>query len=366
MKLPVKALLEWYKKNKRDLPWRKTGDSYSIWLSEVMLQQTQVNTVIPYYLKFLERFPTIVSLADGSEQDLLKLWEGLGYYSRARNLHRAAGVVKNKYSGIIPGTPGEFGELPGVGPYITAAVLSIARDVSLPSVDGNVTRVYTRFMGIADDITRNSTKKRITLELQEIIPPGSAGDFNQAMMELGALVCSPRTPRCEVCPLNKSCTAYKSGTVNLYPYKPPNPGVPEYKVSIGIILQNDCFYIQKRPSEGHLGGLWEFPGGKAKNHETPEQTLIRECAEELGATVRILEKLTLVRHAYSHFKISMSVFLCALTGDRDIHPSPGIDYRWITADELDDYPFPGANHKFFPTLKSFLLPGKTRQNPGGS
>ncbi|MDQ1351346.1 MAG: Adenine glycosylase [Acidobacteriota bacterium] len=352
----VKKLLDWYHAHKRDLPWRKTKDIYPIWVSEVMLQQTQVTTVIPYYKRFLERFPTIQHLAEGSEQEVLKLWEGMGYYSRIRNLHRAAQQVMKGYDGKIPDTAETFQKLPGVGPYIAAAVLSIALDIPLPAVDGNVMRVYTRFHGISDDIRKNTVRQHIFKELKGIMPtepPGAAGDFTQAFMELGALVCTPQKPQCQSCPLNEQCTAFTNNTIECYPYKSPTGKVPEYRVSIGIIFKEDKFYIQKRPSEGHLGGLWEFPGGKAAADETPEQTLFRECKEELDCEVEILQPLPLVRHAYSHFKIQMSPFICRLK-DGDILPKENRPFRWITISELDLYPFPGANHKIFPRLKEFF------------
>ncbi|UCH94298.1 MAG: A/G-specific adenine glycosylase, partial [Candidatus Aminicenantes bacterium] len=201
MKFPVKKLLEWYRTSKRDLPWRRTKDIYAIWVSEVMLQQTQVTTVIPYYFRFLDRFPTLRHLARASDQEVLKLWEGLGYYSRGRNLHRAAEKVLTEYNGKIPETLDKFQKLPGVGPYIAAAVLSIACNIPIAAVDGNVMRVYTRIQGISDDIRKGTTGKRIFKELQEVIPSDMAGNFNQAFMELGALVCTPKTPRCVVCPL---------------------------------------------------------------------------------------------------------------------------------------------------------------------
>jgi len=352
---PVNKLLAWYANNKRGLPWRSTKDIYAIWVSEVMLQQTQVTTVIPYYFRFLERFPTVEHLARAEEQEVLKFWEGLGYYSRGRNLHRAAKKVMSEYNGKIPEVPGEFRKLPGVGPYIMAAVLSIAFNIPLPAVDGNVMRVYTRLRGIGDDIRKNMTRNRIFKELQEIIPVEAAGDFNQALMELGAVVCLPKVPKCEVCPLNEHCTAYIDRVVDRYPFKSPLKKVPEYNVSIGIISKGDRFYIQKRASEGHLGGLWEFPGGKAKEGETPEQALLRECSEELGTDIKIIKKLTLVDHAYTHFKIHMSVFICVLADDeRDVYPPEGVPFQWITVDKLADYPFPKANHKFFPILRKYF------------
>ncbi len=363
----VKKLLEWYQAHKRNLPWRKTKDIYSIWVSEVMLQQTQVTTVIPYYKRFLDRFPTVHHLAQGTEQEVLKLWEGMGYYSRIRNLHRAARQVMTEYDGKIPDTPETFQKLPGVGPYIAAAVLSIALDIPLPAVDGNVMRVYTRFRGIADDIRKNTTRDRIFNELKQIIPaepPGAAGDFTQAFMELGALICTPQKPQCPTCPFNEQCTAFITNTIERYPYKSPTGKVPEYRVSIGIIIKEDKFYIQERPSEGHLGGLWEFPGGKAAAGESPEQTLLRECKEELDCEVEILQPLPLVRHAYSHFKIQLTPFICRLK-DRDILPQTNRPFRWITISELDIYPFPRANHKFFPQLKKYFKDFFARnKNPG--
>jgi A/G-specific adenine glycosylase len=352
---PVNKLLEWYAKSKRGLPWRSTKDIYVIWVSEVMLQQTQVTTVIPYYFRFLEKFPTVEHLARAEEQEVLKFWEGLGYYSRGRNLHRAAKKIMTEYNGKIPGEPGEFRKLPGVGPYIMAAVLSIVFNIPLPAVDGNVMRVYTRFRGIGDDIRKNATRNRIFKELQAIIPVEAAGDFNQAFMELGAMVCLPKVPKCESCPLNEHCTAYIDRAVDRYPFKSPLKGVPEYNVSIAVISKGDRFYIQKRPSEGHLGGLWEFPGGKAKGDETPEEAILRECKEELGSRIKIIKKLALVNHAYTHFKIHMSVFVCAFAAeDEDVHPPAGIPFQWITVDQLEDYPFPGANHKFFPRLRDYF------------
>lgn len=351
--LPVKKLLQWYAANKRDLPWRHTGDIYAIWLSEVMLQQTQVTTVIPYYNRFLQHFPDIVSLAEAREQDLLKMWEGLGYYSRIRNFHKAAKEVVRLHNGQIPTHHQSFRKLPGVGPYIAAAVLSIACGLPLPAVDGNVMRVVTRFKGMSDDIGKTATRTHITAQLQQYIPPSRSSQFTQAFMELGALVCTPKSPQCTECPFSKECTAFNTGTIHKYPVKTRRPKVPEYRVSIAIVVKGDMFYIQKRPSKGHLGGMWEFPGGKSKDNESPEHTLLRECREELGCDVTIIRKLAQVNHAYSHFKIRMSVFICSIQAG-DVRQPEGHPFCWITVDELDEYPFPGANHKFFSELRAFF------------
>lgn len=351
--LPVEALLQWYRENRRDLPWRGTRDIYAVWVSEVMLQQTQVSTVIPYFQRFMERFPTVRDLAEGTEQDVLKVWEGLGYYSRVRNLHKAAQQVMTQFGGEIPEDPAVFRKMPGVGPYIGAAVLSIARDIPMAAVDGNVLRVMTRFRAIGDDIRKTAVRNNVARQLETVIPPGSSGDFTQALMELGALVCLPRSPRCGRCPLRPGCTAFSKGTIDKYPVKTIAKTSPLYRVSVAIILKSHSFYIQKRPSEGHLGGLWEFPGGKAEGVESAEHALVRECREELNCDVEIIETLPLVRHVYSHFKIELTPFICCVKKGT-VTPEPGREFRWITVDQLDDYPFPGANHKFFPHLKAFL------------
>lgn len=364
--LPVDRLLTWYHSNKRVLPWRKSPSQYQdiyhiyniyhiyhIWVSEVMLQQTQVTTVIPFYNRFIQRFPDIAQLARASEEEVLKLWEGLGYYSRARNFHQAARQVMERHNGIIPTTPTTFSSLPGVGPYIAAAVLSIACNIPLPAVDGNVMRVYTRFQAIKDDIRKNSTKNLVRTELKSIIPANAAGDFTQALMELGALICIPKKPLCPKCPFQLQCKAFNTHSIEQFPVKSAMAKIPEYNVSIGIIEKDNRVYIQKRPSTGHLGGLWEFPGGKARPGETPSQTLLRECLEELKTEIEIIEKLTLIHHAYTHFKIHMTVFRCHLKSNTQpiIHPPQNTPSRWITLDQLDLYPFPTANHKFFPLLK---------------
>jgi A/G-specific adenine glycosylase len=350
---PIKRLLLWYDENKRDLPWRKTRDIYKIWLSEVMLQQTQVATVIPYYRRFLKHFPTIESLASANEQEVLKLWEGLGYYNRCHNFFRAAKQVVENFNGRIPDQPQEFKKLPGVGPYILAAVLSIALDIPLPVLDGNVIRVITRFYEIKEDISKGATKKKIQDILTDYIPEDNPGDFNQAMMELGALICTPRPSDCDHCPLNTGCGALLTGQTGTIPYKPPKKKIPVYNVSIAVIIDQGRFLIQKRPSKGHLAGMWEFPGGKIENGETPSQAVIRECREELNTVVRIIKKLKTVSHTYTHFKINLHVFLCGIKNSRPkgMKQQP---IQWITVDQIEIYPFPGANHKFFPELKEYL------------
>ncbi len=322
-----------------------------------MLQQTRVDTVIPYFNVFLRRFPTLGRLASASLQDVLKAWEGLGYYSRARNLWQAARLVQAEFRGRIPAGFSEFRALPGVGEYIAAAVLSIGRGLALPVVDGNVLRVVCRLQGIDTDIRLAVTKKKVHSFLSAVIPTDSPGRFNETMMELGALVCLPKAPLCRRCPLRRCCFALRHGKTGLLPVKSRKRPVPVYHVALAVITRepggkgNGRIFIQQRPELGHLGGLWELPGGKCRPGEKPEAAVVRECREELGVEIAALGKLSEVRHAYSHFKVRLHVFICRLRRGRIRSDRP---HAWVRISELGKYPFPGANHKFFPQLKEYF------------
>ena len=347
-RLPVKALIAWYAANGRDLPWRRSRAIYRIWISEVMLQQTRSDTVVPFYRRFLKRFPSLPALAKADFQEVLKSWEGLGYYSRARNLHLAARAVISEYGGVIPTTEADFGRLAGVGPYITAAVLSIACGQPLPAVDGNVLRVFSRFFGSGRDIGRTATRKWIRRRLQDVIPENQPGDFNQALMELGARICLPRRPQCPVCPLRRRCVARVAGWTGKLPHRRRRKPVPLYHVALAVLVRGGRFFIQRRSPSGHLAGMWEFPGGKARRGEAMEQALRRELREELGIEVVVLDQLAAVRHAYSHFAVRLHVFVCRPGSGRMHCLRP---HRWIGLDEISAYPFPAANHKIFAILR---------------
>jgi A/G-specific adenine glycosylase len=280
----------------------------------------------------------------------LKSWEGLGYYSRARNLLRAARIIESKYKGLIPDQIEDFRKLPGIGPYIAAAVFSISRGVPIPAVDGNVMRVFCRLKMFSMDIRNSKTRKRVVEALMDIIPKKRSGDFNQALMELGATICKPRNPECLACPLNTHCQAFLTKQTERYPLRLSRSKVPEYPVSLAVIISGDQFYIQKRPSSGHLGGLWEFPGGKALPGESAVQTLKREIFEELGIKIDIKTKMATINHAYSHFKVKLSFFECNIPDGNQIQSSN--PFQWISIQQIKEFPFPGANHKFFPTLRS--------------
>ncbi|VEN72718.1 Adenine DNA glycosylase [Candidatus Desulfarcum epimagneticum] len=360
-RFPTRALLGWYEANKREMPWRKTRDPYKIWLSEVMLQQTQVKTVIPYYERWVKKFPSIQDLAAASPGEVLKLWEGLGYYNRCHNFHKAARLLVSDFAGRVPDDPDLFIQMPGVGPYILSAVMSIAFGRPLPVVDGNVLRVATRYMEWRDDISKPAAGKKIRRALEGIIPPSNPGDFNQAIMELGALVCVPKNPDCPGCPLKKNCRAKKNGTAASLPFRAKRKKTPLYPVALAVIVKDKKFLIQKRPDSGHLAGMWEFPGGKLEPGESGEEALERECREELGADVKIIQKLKTVKHAYTHFKIELTVFICrpASMDAPPIRSSEGRPVQWIKPEEIVRYPFPAANYKFFKELQAALEKGET-------
>ncbi len=343
-------LLDWYREHQRNLPWRETSDPYRIWVSEVMLQQTQVATVIDYYHRFLTRFPDIDALAKAHQQSVLKIWEGLGYYARARNLHRAACRVMTDNRGHIPSDYNRFRSLPGVGGYIAAAVLSIAFDQPYAVVDGNVKRVLARLEGLATPVNQPSAHKVFQKTAETLLHRAGPGTFNQAMMELGALICTPRRPDCSHCPVNALCTAFGTDTVEKFPHRIRRKPVPEYPVAVGVIYKKDRVLITLRPPDGLLGGLWEFPGGRLVAGETPRAACLREIREEVNLDVEIIEHLAHIKHAYTHFKIRMDVFACRWISGR-VHRNGPTAHKWIKINTIDTYPFPTANRKFIPLIR---------------
>lgn len=344
-------LVNWYRDHQRQLPWRYTDDPYAIWISEVMLQQTTVKTVMPYYHRFLERLPNVGRLAQSDLQAVLKLWEGLGYYARARNLHRAAQIVHRDHGGQIPSDITTFKSLPGIGDYIAAAVLSIAFNQPFAVVDGNVKRVLSRLALIQAPVNRPSSHKEFKSLASNLLDPLQPGNFNQALMELGALICKPRHPACSECPVQLHCLADSEGVIEEYPKRIPKKPVPLHRIAVGVVYKNNRVLITRRKPDGLLGGLWEFPGGRIEDGETPQEACIREITEEVGLMVTIDFYLTRIRHAYTHFKIVMDVYCCQVASGRVKLNGP-TDYRWVKLSELSDFPFPKANHKFIPLLKN--------------
>ena len=346
-------LLNWFDTHQRDLPWRRTSDPYQIWVSEVMLQQTQVKTVIPYFKRFISRFPSVDALAAADLNDVLKLWEGLGYYSRARNLHKASGIVCRDHQAIVPSEYSLFRELPGVGNYIAAAVLSIAFDRSLAVVDGNVKRVLARLFELEQPVNLPKAHADFQYIADILLEKERPGDFNQAMMELGALVCKPAAPDCGACLLTSWCSSFKQGRVEQFPHRLKKKPVPVYRIATGVVLKGEKILITLRKPEGLLGGMWEFPGGKTEPGESTSQACVREIMEETNLVIEITQPLTVIKHAYTHFKIAMDVFICHYRSGRVRLRGP-VDHRWITFEQIKKYPFPKANHKIFPLLEAYL------------
>lgn len=342
-------LLMWFSAHQRQLPWRQTRDPYRIWVSEVMLQQTQVKTVLAYYQKFLQKFPDIQHLAMADLEDVLKLWEGMGYYGRATNLHKAARIVMQEMEGEIPAGYQEFRKLPGVGEYIGAAVQSLAFGKPYAVVDGNVKRVVSRMFLMDSPMNTASSAKFFREKTRELMDPERPGLFNQAIMELGATICRLRQPICSDCPVLLFCQAYQSNRQDQIPFVTQTRPLPEHHIAVGVVYKNSHILITRRKSPGLLGGLWEFPGGKVKKGEAPQHACVREMREEVNLSVEIVGFLTRIKHAYTHFRIVMDVFRCRYLSGRVVLNGP-VDYRWITADQIDMFPFPGANHKFIPLL----------------
>ena len=279
--LPVAPLLRWAEKHLRDLPWRvEPRDPYRVWVSEMMLQQTQVATVIPYFRRFTEHFPTVEALAAAPLDDVLKLWEGLGYYARARNLHRAARQVVAEFDGYLPDTVEELSKLPGIGRYTAGAIASIAFGRDAPVVDGNVKRVLCRVYAIRGDARQPAIQKKLWSLAAANLPKGKAGRWNEAMMELGATVCLPRSPRCDKCPLAGVCRARALGIQEKLPTKAAKKRLPHYDVTAAVIRKRGRVLIAQRPVGGMLGGLWEFPGGKRERGEALEECRQISSTEE--------------------------------------------------------------------------------------
>jgi len=340
-----RLLLAWYKKNRRDLPWRRTNDPYQIWVSEIMLQQTRVETVIPYYERFLRRFPDVKALARARLDSVLKAWENLGYYSRARHLHEAARVVVNRFGGTIPATEDRLLELPGIGAYTAGAILSIAFGKPVAAVDGNVIRVISRLFGIRELVDRPDTKKKMGGITQRLVPPEEPGHFIQALMDLGSGICTPRSPDCPTCPVAGVCVAYRKGFQESVPAKKKAYVIPQRREA-AVLIRNSAGEVLmiKRPQRGLLGGLWRFPGCAIERGEQPA-TKLRSCLRDgLGLRVAPGKEIFRIEHGYSHFSVEVHVFEGrireGLTGNDGALP-----WRWVDPDKRPGPALSGLERK---------------------
>jgi A/G-specific adenine glycosylase len=335
-----KDLLKWFKKNGRDLPWRKTRDPYAIWVSEIMLQQTQVATVIPYYHKFLKSFPTVRRLAKADLSEVLTVWEGLGYYSRARNLHRASQIVMNCFQGILPGSLKELLSLPGIGRSTAGSILSIAFHREAPILDGNVRRVLSRLYAISGSPEDRKTDQCLWEISESLVPKGLSNPFNQALMDLGSLICTPQGPQCGRCPVQHVCRAKATGKPEKFPLKKKKKAIPHVEAVSAVIKKNGKVLLNQRPPSGLLGGLWEFPNWRIEEKERLRLRLrLRKYVKEkMGMDVKAKELIGIFHQTFSHFKLTLHVFLCeAMDGN-----GKG---KWVSIRKLHLFPMPRIHRR---------------------
>lgn len=335
--LLASRLLDWYRRHGRQLPWRGHPDPYAVWVSEIMLQQTRVEAVIPYFERWLLRFPTLQALASASQQEVLNAWEGLGYYSRGRSLHTAAQIVVAEHGGRLPRDLAALRKLPGIGRYTAGAIASIAFGMDVPTLDGNLRRVFARLFDVTEPADSPSGERRLWELAAAHLPEGRAGDYNQALMDLGALICLPKNPRCLLCPLREACLSCQRGVQEQRPILKPRPAVPHYVVTAGVLRSNGHLLLAQRPPHGLLGGLWEFPGGKQDEGEDLPACLQRELREELGVEVAVGEPLGVFRHAYTHFRITLHAFACTLQ-QGEPRALEATQIAWVPLDQLQEYP----------------------------
>ncbi|WLR42675.1 A/G-specific adenine glycosylase [Bacillus carboniphilus] len=338
-----KQLINWYRDEKRELPWRESLDPYHIWVSEIMLQQTRVDTVIPYFENFITKFPTIQALAEAEEQEVLKAWEGLGYYSRARNLHSAVQEVQEHYGGVVPNNVKELERLKGVGPYTKGAILSIAYNIPEPAVDGNVMRVLSRIFSIWDDIAKVKTRKQFEELVSVIISKEYPSEFNQALMELGAMVCTPTSPACLLCPVREQCHAFYENVQHELPVKTKKKATKQVQMAAALLYDRQgYYYIHQRPSKGLLANLWEFPNVQLKEEPsfTYKKQLENFICDEYSVEITLTPLLGTIQHVFSHLTWNISVYSAEVIGSSNMK-----GLIKVSEEQLKAYAFPVSHQK---------------------
>ena len=350
----VSALLSWFRKNMRPLPWRKTYSPYAVWIAEIMLQQTRMDRGSAFFARWMQRFPTLQSVADAPPDALLKAFEGLGYYSRVRNIQKTAKILTQEHGGVFPSDPDSLRALPGIGDYTAGAILSIALNLPYPAVDANVERVFSRIFDIDMPVKSPAAADFIRHQAASLIPRGQARLLNQALMELGALVCGKKA-RCPDCPVKRFCQAHRLGIVPERPVPGKKLNRSALEVITGVLTHKGRLFLQKRLDSGVWAGFWEFPGGRLEEGESPPHGIVREYEEETEFRVAVREKLGVVRHAYTRYTILLHCFLCAFSENRRSGPDEAgfprhvlhaaTAYRWVLPDELDGYTLPAGHRK---------------------
>jgi len=337
------SLLRWFQVAAREMPWRETRDPYRIWISEIMLQQTRVDTVTPYYERFLARFPDVRSLARARPDSVMKAWEGMGYYARARNLHRAARIMVERYGGKVPGTVEELSALPGIGRSTAGAIAALAFDVDAPVLDANARRVVSRLFGVRGDPRAASVQETLWDRSTRLVAKGKGRETALAMMDLGSIVCLPGGPRCGECPVSGFCVAFRTGTQEEIPPRGARRVVPHHDVVAALFRRPDgAFLLLRRPTEGLLGGLWAFPSDQRTGEESLEGALRRAVREKLGVRAAIQRKVGAVPHAYTHFRITLHGYLCSAAKGR---LPAGEGTGWLQPGVRGRYAIPRADRK---------------------
>ncbi len=357
--IPVfqEALLSWFEVHQRDLPWRRGYLPYHVWISEIMGQQTRMDRVVEYFNRWLERFPDIATLASASEQEVLKAWEGLGYYSRARNLHRAAALLMERHDGELPADHGRLLDLPGIGPYTAAAIMSIAFEHPFPVLDANVQRVLARVTDLDLPLRSAGAERILKKTAARLMERKRPRMFNQAMMELGALVCTPRRPGCERCPVHGHCRALAENRVAERPLLRPRPETIRITMACVILCHRGRVYVQRRLPDDVWGGLWEFPGGRIKPGETPAVAARRELMEETAFQAGPLRPFRTVTHCYTKYRVTLHAFFARLAQESDIPElNAATTYRWTDLAGLSAFPFPAGHRQLVGHLQ------KSRKN----
>jgi A/G-specific adenine glycosylase len=335
-------LIRWSSRGSRNLPWRRSRDPYRVWISEIMLQQTRVDTVIPYYRRFLQKFPRVKNLAQADRQSVLQVWEGLGYYARARNLHKAAGQIAVGWGGKFPRRAAEWERLAGVGKYTAAAIASLACGEPAVALDANARRILARVYAYRRGIRDARAERDLSEYFLKARGACAPGAFFQALMDLGQLVCVPRRPLCAECPIAGYCESRRRGIQDRLPVRPRAAPIPHYDVTAAIIFHSGRVLLARRPEGKILGGLWEFPGGKREKGESLPACLRRELREELGVGVRVRNELLAVKHAFSHFRITLHVFSCDRLRGKP-RPVDAAEVRWVRIQDLRRFPMGRAD-----------------------
>lgn len=351
-----RALQTWSAEHQRELPWRNIGDPYRVWISEVMLQQTTVAAVIPYFQRFLQRFPNVQSLAAAEEADVLKLWEGLGYYSRARNLHKGAKEIVEQRGGKFPRDAGELQTLPGIGRYTAGAIASFAFDLRAPIVEANTLRLYARLLGFDGDPRSAAGQQLLWSFAEAILPEESCGEFNQALMDLGATVCTPKEPGCSVCPLNRFCGALERGRVQEIPRLAARPAITEVTACTVAIRRDQSFLLRRCLPSERWAGLWDFPrfelSAPPVSAARLERDVVREIMTRTGLQIAVPSQISEFRHGVTRYRITLKCFLAEYQAGQ---LPPGEDWSWATPANFSELPFSVTGRKFANCLREGLF-----------